>query len=90
MFLPYRIWLPVLRYCCTLSIGVLRVAMPGVGAAKTKRRGRYNVDDVKPLPSVGETVETCAWLSEQLTRDLQHDLEADDEDGEALRNADIE
>lgn len=64
--------------------------MSGTRAATAARIERYNVDDVKPVPSVGETVKTCAWLSEQLSNDLRNDLEADDEDGEALRNADIE
>lgn len=40
------------------------------------------------VPSVGETVETCAWLSEVLAKGLLEDMEEDRD--LPLREADIE
>ncbi|CAN0205010.1 unnamed protein product, partial [Scytosiphon promiscuus] len=47
-------------------------------------------DGIKEVPSVRETVDTSVWLSNVLQRDLQRDVDADDEQGRALRSADID
>lgn len=64
--------------------------MPGDRGAAAARAGRPEKFGVKTVPSVGETVQTCAWLGEALKRDLQQDVESDDVQGQALREADIE
>lgn len=40
------------------------------------------------VPSVGDTVNTCSWLSDVLKRELEGDLASDHDS--VLRNADIE
>ncbi|CAN0517904.1 unnamed protein product [Ectocarpus sp. 12 AP-2014] len=64
--------------------------MPRNGGAAAARPARHENVGVKTVPSVGETVETCAWLGEALKRDLQQDVESDDAQGQALREADID
>ncbi|CAB1112751.1 unnamed protein product [Ectocarpus sp. CCAP 1310/34] len=64
--------------------------MPRNLGAAAARPARHENVGVKTVPSVRETVETCAWLGEALTRDLQQDMESNDAQGQALREADID
>ncbi|CAN0264643.1 unnamed protein product [Ectocarpus sp. 4 AP-2014] len=64
--------------------------MPRNRGAAAARPARHENVGVKTVPSVAETVETCAWLGEALKRDLQQDVESDDAQGRALREADID
>ena len=59
--------------------------MGGMTQWGRRRRGQA---ETPVVPRVGETVETCAWLSEVLAKGLKEDME---EDGDLpLREADIE
>lgn len=61
--------------------------MVGKGLIQCSGR-RTGQTETPVVPSVGKTVETCAWLSEVLAAGLKEDME---EDGDLpLREADIE
>lgn len=62
--------------------------MEGGGAASNTATPA--ADGIKEVPSITETVDTCVWLSNVLQSDLQQDVNADDDQGLAIRRADIE